>query len=436
MTLPPSEFIEIKASGNEYPENLLLDFLEQANKGLIDDGQLGSWLMAVRLKGMTPAETTALTLGMARSGRELDMSGFDGPVVDKHSTGGVGDKVTIIIAPLLAAAGIYMPKLSGRGLGFTGGTIDKLESIPGFNCNISVEQMIAQTRRIGLAIGSQTSELAPLDGKLYAMRDVTATVRSLPLIAASVMSKKLAAGAHIIVLDVTCGAGAFMTDKSQAAELASLMVKIGQGAGRQVRALVTNMDEPLGCAVGNALEIKEAIEVLSGSKKYEDVRNVVLELGAVAMLEAGLEKDAIQAKIHLEKLLDNGKALEKFARFVEAQGGDTKIIENVGLLGSCNVYRTSGSVKDGYIEKIDPMAIALASVELGAGRKRKGDCIDHQVGIEVLAKVGDKVSAGQNLLIVHARSDKGQSIVNQLENSAFTISDKIPEKPSMVLASF
>jgi pyrimidine-nucleoside phosphorylase len=436
LTISPAEFIEIKASGGEYSDKLLFDFLSDANQGLIDDGQLGSWLMAVRLKGMTPAETTALTIGMARSGRELDMSSFNGPVIDKHSTGGVGDKVTLIIGPLLAAAGVFMPKLSGRGLGFTGGTIDKLESIPGFNCGISVEQLISQTHRIGLAIGAQTSELAPLDGKLYAMRDVTATVQSTPLIAASVMSKKLAAGAKIIILDVTCGAGAFMTNRRDAAELAALMVKIGKGAGRQVRALVTNMEEPLGSAVGNALEVKEAIEVLSGINKFPDVRQIVLELGAVALIEAGLDNNLENARQKLAALLDNGKALEKFAQLIEAQGGNAKVIENLNLLGSCPTYITSGIKKEGYVEKINPMAIALASMELGAGRKRKGDSIDHQVGIEVMAKVGNRVSIGQNLIKIHARSEQGKEMAKKLEETAFIISDKPVEAPLLILDAF
>ena len=436
LTISPAEFIEIKASGGEYSEQLLLNFLADANANLIDEGQLGAWLMAVRLKGMSPEETTALTLGMARSGLELDMTGFDGPVIDKHSTGGVGDKVTLIICPLLAAAGIYLPKLSGRGLGFTGGTIDKLESIPGFNCTLTVEQLIAQTHRIGMAIGSQTSELAPLDGRLYAMRDVTATVQSIPLIAASVMSKKLAAGAKIIILDVTCGGGAFMTERQNAINLASLMVQIGKGAGRQIRAAVTNMDEPLGSAVGNAIEVKEAIEVLSGSKKIADVREVVIELGILALLEAGTEKNVEQARAKLINLLDSGKALEKFAQFVSAQGGNGKIIEDPDLLGSCSVYRTKGIKKSGYIQKVDAMEIALASLELGAGRKRKSDKIDHLVGIEVFAKVGDHVEAGQNLLAVHARGEEGLSLAQMLEEKAFTISEEPAKPPATILEIF
>lgn len=425
LSVSPANFIDIKATGGEHTTNDLTAFLADASNGHIAAEQLGAWLMAVRLKGMTSRETTDMTLALAASGKQLDWSALSGrPVVDKHSTGGVGDKVTIILVPLLAACGLSVPKLSGRGLGWTGGTIDKLEAIPGFNCNLTADQILEQTRRIGCAIGAQTPDLAPLDGLLYKMRDVTATVQSIPLIAASVMSKKLAAGAGIIVLDVTCGRGAFMTNLAEALELSRLMVQIGQGAGRRVRALITDMDEPLGRAVGNALEVAEAIEVLSG-RGPSDVRQVVMALGSAALIEAGLCADEESATLKLATHLHDGSALAKFRELIKAQGGDPRVVDDPTLLGSCPCCRTSGIGKDGWIQSVDPMAIAQAALELGAGRRRKEDKIDHGVGIFVAAKTGDRVTKGQGLVGVHARdASQAERIARDLEESAFVISDQ------------
>ncbi len=432
-----AKFIDDKAKGREHSPEAITEFCQLITASNVDEAQIGAWLMAVMWRGMTARETTALTVAMANSGRQLDLSGFPGPVVDKHSTGGVGDKVTIIIAPLLAAAGLFVPKLSGKGLGHTGGTIDKLHAIPGFSCDLTVDAMIAQAGRIGVAIGAQTPELAPLDGRLYATRDVTGTVASIPLISASIMSKKLAAGAPTIVLDVTCGRGAFMGNLYEARALTQSMVAIGLGAGRKVSALITDMDQPLGQAVGNAIEVHEAIMVLSGAKEYPDVRKVVLELGALTLVEAGLATDRQAAQVQLESLLDNGKALAKFQQLVEAQGGDPAIADDpVSLIDGNLLYRSQGTSRGGWIKSVDPMAIALASLELGAGRHRKGDTIDYAVGIEVLGKVGDRVNRGQSLIHAYARTSAGQHVANQLELTAFEISEEPAYAQPIVLDEF
>jgi pyrimidine-nucleoside phosphorylase len=433
----PAAFIDIKVKQGEYTPQQLDDFIAALMRDEIDDCQVGAWLMAVLLQGMTIKEAAALTTAMASSGKRLNLdNSMPGPIADKHSSGGVGDKLTLILGPLLAAAGIYQLKLSGRGLGHTGGTIDKLESIPGFKCDLSIDTLLDQVRRIGVAIGAQTKDLAPADGKLYAIRDVTATVESIPLIASSIMSKKIAAGAPTIVLDVKCGTGAFMKTESGAKELASLMVEIGKALGRNMRALVTNMNQPLGRAVGNALEVREAIEVLNGGGP-PDVRELTLELAAEVLLTTGTVSDVGKAREQLSALLANGSALQKFGDLIEAQGGNRKIIENPNLLGGHSAIKSPGCTKGGWVKSIDPMTIAIACKNMGGGRSRKDDLIDSLAGVELNAQVGDRVEAGQSLLTVYcAEEAQGVQLAQQLENTAFILSDRPIERPILVLERF
>lgn len=374
--------------------------------GEIPDYQMSALLMAVCWRGMTTAETLALTRAMVESGEVLDWAGLGRPTVDKHSTGGVGDKTSIVLVPLMAAAGAAFVKMSGRGLGHTGGTLDKLESIPGFIVDLGVVEMQAQVARIGCALVGQSPRLVPADGALYALRDVTGTVESTPLIASSIMSKKIAAGAGSIVLDVKWGGGAFMQTIEEARTLAGAMVGIGEGAGRRTRAVLSPMHEPLGLAVGNALEVREAIETLHGEGP-EELWALTVELGIHLLLLSGLAENAEDAGASLHELRDSGAALEKFAELVAAQDGDPRVVSNPALLARAPHIRPL--LLDGDVERwvaaLDARGVGEVALLLGAGRTRKGASVDPGVGVLLRAKTGDRVGPGEALAEIHAPSE-------------------------------
>ncbi len=370
--------------------------------GAIPDYQMSAWLMAVYFRGMTRAETAALTRAMIDSGRRVDLSAIPGVKADKHSTGGVGDKTTLVLAPLVAAAGLKVAKLSGRGLGHTGGTLDKLESIPGFRVDLPPERFLEQVRDVGLAVAGQGPDLVPADGKIYALRDVTATVDSVPLIASSVMAKKIAGGADVIVLDVKVGRGAFMADLESGRALARAMLEIAAAHGRRAAAILSSMDQPLGRAVGNALEVREALETLAGGGPA-DLRALCLELGARLLVLAGAESGVGQARGKLERLLAEGAALRRFAAMVAAQGGDARVVEDPGLLPAAPVTLPVTAPASGHVQRLDALEVGRVAVALGAGRAYKGQPVDPAVGVVLARKVGDAVAAGDPLATVHAR---------------------------------
>jgi len=379
-------------------------FIRGFTRGEIPDYQAAAWAMAVLLNGMTPRETTDLALAMAYSGGVLDLSGVVPLAVDKHSTGGVGDKVSLVVAPLVAACGLPVGKMSGHGLDFSGGTLDKLESIPGFRTDLTTDEFISQLRSIGLVLTGQTLELAPADGRLYALRDVTATVPSIPLIASSVMSKKIAAGAPAILLDVKVGLGAFIADLEEARSLAELMVSIARQAGRRAVALLSDMNQPLGFAVGNALELREAIETLQGGGP-PDFREHCLVVAGHMLALGGAADDELHGRSRAEKALHNGQAWERFRALVAAQGGDVSCIEDPKRLPTARFIRQFMAPQAGYLSQIHARLVGEATVILGSGRERKGDPIDHAVGVIIHRKVGDKVDAGDLLFTVHANDE-------------------------------
>jgi len=380
-------------------------FVNGLSTGRIPDYQAAAWAMAVLLNGMTARETTDLTLAMAQSGEVLDMSDVVKIAVDKHSTGGVGDKTTLVVLPAVAACGLPVGKMSGRGLGFSGGTLDKMESIPGYRVDLSIEEFERQLKEIGVVLCGQSKNLAPADGKLYSLRDVTGTVQSIPLIASSVMSKKIAGGAHAVVLDVKVGNGAFMTNLNEARELAALMVKIGELAGRKVVTLLSDMNQPLGCAVGNALEVREAIDTLHGDGPA-DFREHCLHVAA-HMLVVGEVASTLEAGHALvERSLADGSAFAKFRQLVQAQGGDVSYVDNPDTFPRARLVQTVDAPRSGYVERVQAKIVGEASVALGAGRAKKTDPVDHAVGFVIHHKVGDKVRAGEPLFTVHANDQK------------------------------
>jgi len=411
------DLIREKRDGQAHSDAGIQFLVRGATDGSIPDYQLAAWLMAVRLRGMTDAETTALTLAMAASGRQLDLSSIPGRKVDKHSTGGVGDKATLVVTPLVAAAGVPVAKLSGRALGHSGGTLDKLESIAGFQVDLSIDRFIDQVRRIGIAIAGQTSDMVPADRALYALRGATATVDSVPLIASSVMSKKLAAGADAILLDVKSGRGAFIATIPEAEALARAMVRIGTNAGRETVAYVTDMEQPLGRAVGNALEVKEAIETLAGSGPAE-LESLSLRLGAEMLQLAG------HPPVDLRRLLTDGSALRKLAELIAAQDGDPRVTEDTSRLPAAPVLQPVPATQAGYVARADALEIALAGKALGAGRDRKDARIDLAVGVVLEKKIGDRVEAGEVLAVIHARTAEAAQNVTARVAAAFTIASR------------
>ena len=401
-----------------------IDFLvEGYTKGEIPDYQMSALTMAIYFNKMNAEETLNLTMAMANSGDMLDLSAIKGVKVDKHSTGGVGDKTSLALIPMVAAVGVPTAKMSGRGLGHTGGTIDKLESFTGFRTDISTDHFIDQVNRIGISIMGQTADLAPADKKLYALRDVTATVDNMSLIASSIMSKKLAAGADAIVLDVKTGSGAFMKKEEDSFALAKEMVTIGNGAGRKTIAVISDMDQPLGRAVGNALEVKEAIDTLKGEGP-EDFRELCLTLGSYMVVAAGKASDKDEARAKLEEVIVNGQALEKLAEFVEAQGGRKEEVYNTELLPKTQYIEEIVSEEDGYISGIVCDEIGICSLILGGGRETKESEIDLSVGLVLHKKKGDYVKKGESLATIHANDLDKLEVAKKRFLAAYSFTDK------------
>ena len=422
-----TDIIEKKRDGGELSTQEIEFFINGYTRGEIPDYQAAAWCMAVYFRGMTRRETADLTLAMARSGDMLDLHDIAPIVVDKHSSGGVGDKVSLVAVPLVAAAGLPVGKMSGRGLSFSGGTLDKLESIQGYRVDLSEAEFRQQLRLHGIVLSGQSGDLAPADGKLYALRDVTGSVPSLPLIASSIMSKKIAAGADAIVLDVKCGSGAFMKTPDEARDLAETMVGIGTALGRKVVALIGDMDQPLGYAIGNALEVKEAIDTLHGHGPADLTEHCLVV--AAHMLHLG-EKAATleQGRALAEKLLADNAAWQKFVEWIAAQGGDVSMIENPDRLPRASIVREVHTDRSGYLQSINALEVGLTSVDLGAGREKKGDPIDHAVGLMLHVKVGDKVEAGQALFTIHANDQAQATAAEDRLRRAVMLSDN-PVKP-------
>jgi pyrimidine-nucleoside phosphorylase len=398
------DIVTKKRDGGELSQAEIEFFIGGVTSGEVPDYQIAAWLMAVFFQGMTPRETTHLTLAMARSGEMLDLSDTVPLAVDKHSTGGVGDKVTLVVEPLVAACGVAVGKMSGRGLSFSGGTIDKLESIAGLRVELTTPEFKRQLREVGVVLTGQSANLAPADGKLYALRDVTGTVNSIPLIASSVMSKKIAAGAQVIVLDVKAGSGAFMPTVKAATELATMMVAIGRHAKRRVVALISDMNQPLGHAVGNALEVREAIDTLHGGGPA-DLREHCLVVAAHLLRLARVARTEATARARLEAALSDGSAWQKFRQLVLAQGGDVAVIDDPARLPRARLIEVVPAPRGGYLARVDAREIGLSAVDLGAGRATKADVIDHAVGLVIHHEVGDKVVKGEPLFTIHANDE-------------------------------
>ncbi|NCC67623.1 MAG: thymidine phosphorylase [Clostridia bacterium] len=426
-----SELILKKRRGGELTEAEIAYLIGGYVRGEIPDYQISALLMAIYFRGMTDAETLYLTREMIKSGDTLDLSAIDGIKADKHSTGGVGDKTSLVLCPMLAAAGIKMAKMSGRGLGHTGGTIDKLESFPGLTTAIDGERFIRQANEVGFVIAGQTAHLVPADKKLYALRDVTGTVDIMPLIVSSIMSKKLASGADVIVLDVKTGSGAFMKTESDSFELARKMVALGRAYGKKTVAVVSDMDEPLGCAVGNALEVKEAIAVLSG-ENAGNLRELCLTLGACVLREAGLVADDAAARAALEKTIDDGSAKEKLAQFVKAQGGDDRAVYDTELLPDAPVKIELPSPKKGYISRIQADGIGRACIALGGGRETKNSVIDLSVGVVLHKKVGDYVNQNESLATIHATCMEKAKFAAQLVLDCYETAGEAPRTAKFI----
>ncbi|WP_027134237.1 thymidine phosphorylase [Geminicoccus roseus] len=412
------EIIRTKRDGGQLSEAAIRAFVQGLCDGSWSEGQVAALAMAILLRGMEPAETVALTRAMAASGERLDWDGLPGPVVDKHSTGGIGDKVSLILAPLLAACGCFVPMLSGRGLGHTGGTLDKLDSIEGYRTSVPPEQFRHAVRAAGCAIVGQTEDLAPADRRLYAIRDVTATVESVPLITASILSKKLAAGPHGLVMDVKYGSGAFLPDQADARALALSLVEVATGAGLPCRALLTDMSMCLGTAAGNAVEVREAIDVLTGQVATGRLLDLTLGLAAELLDLAGIDDGRQRA----ETMLSNGQAAERFARMVTLLGGPPDLLERPDLrLPSAPVQRPAFSACEGFVAGIDARGLGIAIIELGGGRRRPQDRVDHAVGLTGVLEVGSPVGRNTPLAMIHARDDEGATAAEAALRQAFRI---------------
>jgi pyrimidine-nucleoside phosphorylase len=423
------DLIEKKREGGSHSRAELETIVGGYVRGDVPDYQIAAWLMAICWRGMQPAELTDLTQVMASSGEQLDLSSIGRPVADKHSTGGVGDKTSLIVMPLVAACGVPVGKMSGRGLGFTGGTIDKLESFPGIRVDLAAADFVRQLREVGIVITGQSADLAPADGKLYALRDVTGTVPSLPLIASSVMSKKLAAGANVIVLDVKTGSGAFMHEPEAARALARAMVDIGTAAGRRMAALVSDMSQPLGRTVGNALEVAEALETLEGHGPPE-LTEFAIEL---ASLIVALATDSARARAEVASALNSGAGLGAFRALIEAQGGDTRAFDDHAQLPRARLQHHVVADAPGYIRRLDALSIAHAATALGAGRARKGDPIDLSVGLVLDVKIGDEVRVGQTLAVLHANDEAHLTEAERAVRGAIELSEQPLAPPPLIL---
>ena len=424
--------IEKKRDKKTLTEAEIKFVVEGYTKGEIPDYQISALLMAIYLNGMNYEETAVLTIAMANSGEILDLSTVEGIKVDKHSTGGVADTTTLILLPLVVAAGAVMAKMSGRGLGFTGGTIDKLESIKGFDTAVSYENFIKLLKENKMALSGQSNLIAPADGKLYALRDVTGTVSSIPLIASSIMSKKIAAGADKIVLDVKVGSGAFMKDLAEAIKLATYMVKIGQLVNKDTKAILTSMEEPLGYAIGNSMEVREAVEVLSG-KVSGKLKEVTLCLGANILQMAEIETNYDKAVVLLEQLIDDKIGLTFLKKFITAQGGNAHVVDDISLLPQAK-YKINVCLKDsGYVEKIITAEIGKAAVILGAGREYKDQAIDLAVGINMLVEIGDAVKADTAVAVIEANDLVKAELAKNIIQNSIKLSSKLVLKPKLIL---
>ena len=429
----PIDVIAAKRDGEELPAEILREFVLAYTRDDVADYQMAAFLMAGYLNGFSHDEAVALTAAMVASGDELDLSQLSGPTVDKHSTGGVGDGTTLVVAPLAAALGMQVVKLSGRGLGHTGGTLDKLDAIPGMRTELSGEELIAQVERIGLAVCAQTADLVPADKAMYALRDVTATIDDIALIASSVMSKKLAGGAGAILLDIKTGSGAFMKDLDAARELAELCVALGVAGGRATGALITDMSQPLADSVGNAGEVREAVEVLRGERPGRFADLCVALAGHMAVL-AGLADSGEQGAELARKALAGGEALERFGAFVEAQGGDPRIVDDPSLLPGAATVHDVRTESRGWLASVDAEAIGRAAASVGAGRQRKEDDIDLGVGIDFLVRVGDEVDGDRVVARVLARDEAAAGIAGRAVLDALTWSDTPVDAPPLIHA--
>ena len=425
------EIIAKKRDGNKLSKEEINFFIDNYTKGVVTDYQAAALVMAIYINGMDYEETTDLTLAMANSGEVLDLSDL-GLVVDKHSTGGIGDKITLILLPIIASIGIPAAKMSGRGLGFTGGTIDKLESIPGYNTGISIEEFINNVKNIGISLMGQTLNLAPADKKLYALRDTISCVDNIPLIASSIMSKKIAAGAEKIVLEVTVGSGAFMKTIEDARKLSETMIGIGKLANKETICVLTNMNEPIGYSIGNSLEVKEAIEALNGNMQ-DDVKEIILELGNNMMKLAGKGDNTEENKKLIMEKINSGEALNKFKELVQNQGGDVSYIDDINKFENAKFILPVVAEKTAYVKAMHNDDIGYISCNLGAGRIRKEDSINNKVGIIINKKIGDKVEAGEIIGYIHADDEKkGQEAVNNLLK-CYEWSDEFVEKERPVI---
>jgi len=425
----PADLIERKRNGEELSAAEIAELVLAYARDEVPDYQMAAWCMAVYFKGLTGAETFALTDAMIRSGETLDLgSALGRKVVDKHSTGGVGDKTSIAVGPIVAACGVPLGKMSGRGLGHTGGTLDKLESIPGFRVELTTKEMIEQLRDVGVMIVGQSATLVPADKKLYALRDVTATVDIMPLIASSIMSKKLAAGADAIVLDVKVGDGALMKTLEEARVLAKVMLELGHRAGKQVVCLLTDMEQPLGRAVGNALEIREALDTVRGEGP-EDFTELVLDACARLLAFSDLGIGVAEGRARAEAAVADGTALDRYERWIRAQGGDP----DPAVLPEAPVQVPVPAPRDGVVTRVGALAVGIAALELGAGRRTKADTIDHAVGVLCFAKRGDTVLAGDDLAEVHARDDASAQVAVDAVLRAYELGDTAPAERSILL---
>jgi len=432
---PPFRIIDLirkKRDGGTLSAAEIAYIVDAYTEGAVPDYQVAAWLMAVVLRGMTREELAALTHSMLYSGEVLDLSFLPAPKVDKHSTGGVGDKTSLVLAPVVAAGGLYVPMISGRGLGHTGGTLDKLESIPGFRVGLSVDEFHRVLKACGASMIGQTEKIAPADRKLYALRDATGTVESPNLICASIMSKKLAEGADVLVLDVKTGSGAFMKKEQDAIHLAELMVETGERMGKKMVALITNMDQPLGHMVGNAMEVEECIEVLHGGGP-EDLKELCLHLGAWMFFLGGAAKTVAEGKQLAQEMISSGRAFDSFRQMVELHGGDISVIDDPSRLPSADHHVDVKSPSSGFVTSINCELIGTACVVLGGGREKKEDTVDHSVGTVIRKKIGDKVAASEPLCTIHGHSDVQVARAKLLLEESYKISAEPPaHKPPLI----
>ena len=433
MSMNPCDIISRKRDGGELSELEIRDFVKGVVDGSFADYQAAALLMAIYLNGMEDRETLALTLAMTKSGDTLDLSDIPGVKADKHSTGGVGDTTSLILVPLVAACGVKMAKMSGRGLGFTGGTLDKLEAIPGMRIDASIENFKNQVQRIGCAIIGQTAELAPADKTLYALRDVTATVNCLPLVVSSILSKKMAAGCDVVVLDVKNGSGALMDTPEKSRKLAEMMVRIGNMSGKRFSALITSMDQPLGNYIGNALEVEEAIDVLAG-RTEGDLKTVALTLGAHILRNAEVAPDVQTGISMLEEKIANGEGLKLFGDMIEAQGGNRRVVEDTGLLPKAPFSVELRADREGYVARMQTDDIGNAAKLLGAGRERKTDVLDLSVGIVMNVRLGDAVRRGDLLATLHVGEKSDKIGAFNLLKRSIIIGDEKPEIKPLIQA--